>query len=235
MIQNEDIESISINEMQIYLGEHIGVVGKTGSGKTYFTCRGLVPYLREKYKNVPVYIIDSTSDPEMPSHFRDAVFVEGDHRPDLLHNRSGVLVWTPKHSKIPKEYYAFIEELNDSRQPAIVVIDEIASFTKEALAELEVLFKQFRKHGGTVVACTQGIAHVSTDIFKQLTHFFLFHINNDEYDMRQARNYLAMKQEDFVVPGKYQFWHRNTIAGKPAKKFASVYHFFSGGFTTWDE
>ena len=225
--QLTDISARPINELLIYLGEHAIAVGATGSGKTVFTIRGLLDYLQAIYPEVPRYIVDSTADPDMKLHVPDGIFVEGNKPPDLLHNSDRTLVWTPNNSKIPKAYSAWFDTLNDSRKKAIIVIDEIASMVRDAADALETLFKQMRKHGGTVIAETQEIAKVDTTYFRQASHFFLFNISPEPYDLQMARKYLNIDKESFHLPtNKYGFYHRKTRGNFPAEEFIDYHHFF---------
>jgi DNA helicase HerA-like ATPase len=78
-----------------------------------------------------------------------------------------------------------------------------------------------------VIAETQRIAKVDTDIFSQMTHFFLFRINPERYDLSQARTYLKVSEEDFHMPtSKYGFFYRKTRTDYPAQEFSSFRHFF---------
>lgn len=231
-----DVASRSANDLLIYLGEHIGIVGATGTGKTVMVTQGLLPYLQEMYPHVPRYIVDSTGDPDMESLIPDGLFIEGDNPPDILQSSERTLVWTPRHSKIPKEYAEFFNKLIDARAPCIVVIDEIASMTRQALLELETLFKQLRKHGGTVIGESQRIAKVDSDIFSQLSHFFLFNINPEPYDLFQARAYMNMSKDDFRLPSnKHGFWYRKTRGDFPAKEFVDYHQFFNRHTRRFDE
>jgi hypothetical protein len=229
-VQTEDYQTIEarpINDLRIYLGEQIGIVGATGTGKTVFTCRGLLKYMQKHYPEVPRYIVDSTADPDMDKLVPNNLHVEGNKAPDLLRESSRTLIWTPDNSKIPSEYNRWFNRINDSRKPAIVVIDEIASMTKEALEGLETLFKQLRKHGGTVIGETQEIAKVDTTFFRQLTHFFQFTISPEPYDLNMARKYLAISKEEYEQPSnKYGFHYRRTRGNHKAIEFVDMHHFF---------
>lgn len=215
------------NKQMLYLGEHGIVVGATGSGKTVFTCRGLLDFYRKAYPHVPKYVIDSTSDPDMDTHIPDAIHIEGNRPPDLLVSASEPLIWTPRNSKVPAAYAEFFDNLIDSRQPAVVIVDEVASITKQALEGLEALVKQMRKHGGTIIIETQRIAKVDSDLFSQVSHFWLFRINPEPYDIQQARTYLNIPKEEFRMPrGKYGFYHRRTRTNQPAAEYVDYHSFF---------
>jgi DNA helicase HerA-like ATPase len=211
------------------LGEHWIIVGKTGSGKTHFTVKGALEYLKRQYPKVPRYIIDSTNDPKMPQLVSDPLWVEGNTPPDIIHDPRKTLVWTPDNSKIPKQYCDFFEKLNDDRRPSIVVVDEIASMTRQAEAGLETLFRQMRKHGGTVLAETQEIASVDGTYFKQATHFVQFRMNPSDYDDRRSRTYLDIAKENQRSPlAEHGFFHRNTSKNGAMKEYSDFREMFKG-------
>src|SRR2546421_6825749 len=76
------IEARPINDLRIYLGEQIGIVGATGTGKTVFTCKGLLTYMQKHYPEVPRYIVDSTGDPDMDTLVPNSLHVDGNRAPD---------------------------------------------------------------------------------------------------------------------------------------------------------
>lgn len=209
------------------LGEHITVVGMTGSGKTYFTAKGLLEYLRRQYPHAKRYVIDSTADPDLPGMLHAPLIVRGDQAPDRLRDPTYTMVWTPDHSKIPEQYARFLARLNDSREELILVIDEVASMTKEAADELETLTKQIRKHGGTVICLTQQIAAVDNTLFRQMSHFFQFLIQNEVYDQARARSYLNLSKEQHHPPVfEHGFFHRRTRGIETAKEYRDMRDFF---------
>jgi Cdc6-like AAA superfamily ATPase len=217
------------NYLLVQLGEHWIIVGKTGSGKTHFTVRGALEYLRKQFPDVPRYIIDSTNDPKMPQLVRDPLWITGNMPPDIIRDTRKTLVWTPDNSKIPKSYCDFFERLNDDRRPSIIVVDEIASMTKQAEDGLETLFRQMRKHGGTVLAETQQIASVDTVYFQQATHFVQFRMNPSDYDDRRSRNYLDITKDEQHVPmSHYGFFHRNTSNNTAMREYSDFREMFQG-------
>lgn len=218
-----------LDEHGIQLGEHIAIVGATGTGKTYFAARGLLGHLKDKYPEAKRYVLDSTDDPTMIKRIPgQAQHVYGDGVPDLLPNADVTQVWTPRKSKVASAYTEWFEKLNDAREPQIVLIDEIASLTGSAEEELEVLLKQLRKHGGTVIACTQQIAKVTTTLFSQMTHYVQFGMGTERYDLSQSRRYLALPKEEQREP-LYEngFFYRKTRGNTLSHEYKNMQEFFS--------
>jgi hypothetical protein len=217
------------NYLLIHLGEHWIIVGKTRSGKTYFTIMGLFEYMKRQFPKVPRYIIDSTNDPKIPIMIPDAIFIEGNKAPDLLKDARRTLVWTPDNNLIPQQYADFFNKVSDNHDKAIVGVDEIASMTKQAEIALERLFRQLAKHGGTVAALTQQITDVSSTFFSQATHFVQFRMNASDYDDRRNRAYLDISKDQQHAPiSPYGFFHRNTSKETPMKEYSDYTEMFQG-------
>lgn len=227
MPEEEEVIVRAANNLSLHLGEHWGIVGSTGSGKTYFTMMGLLRYMSRQYPKAKRYVLDSTDDPDMVALVPNALQVTGNHKPDLLRDARSTLVWTPRNGKLPEEYNRWFEQMNDAREPQIVVIDEIASITGEALEGLEGLLKQLRKHGGTVICLTQEIGKVDTTIFGQLTHFVQFFLNKKPYDWARARDLLVINKEEQRPPlHTHGFFYRKTRGNVPMKEYRGMKEFF---------
>ena len=217
------------NDLNVHLGEHWTVVGKNGSGKTYFAMAGLLEYLRKQYPGVKRYVLDSTADESIEKLVWAPLYIEGNHPPDLLRDPTYTLVWQPHNSKLPRQYTEWFERLNDAREEMIVVIDEAASLVGPALEALEGLLKQVRKHGGTMIILTQEITRVDLTIFRQMTHFAQFLLNPEVYDLARARNYLAISKEEQHPPHhEYGFFYRKTKGNYPMKEYRDMREFFRG-------
>jgi hypothetical protein len=216
------------NTLAMYLGEHHAVIGATGSGKTFYTLDGLLPYLHTLYPHAKRYILDSTSDPDMLRHVPHALVHTGNMVPPLLHSAAYTQIWTPDNSRIPTAYAAWFDKLNDCHEPMIVVVDEVASITREALLSLEALLKQARKHGGTVIALTQQIAKCDTTIFSQVSHLALFNIGSEVYDLARARALLGMSKVQQRPPhALHGFYYRRTRGNHDFKEISDSKQFFS--------
>lgn len=225
-ISHEDVARPA-NRLLIRLGEHITVVGMTGSGKTYFAVKGLLEYMRRQYPHAKRYVIDSTADPDLPQMLHAPIIVRGNNAPGRLKNPAYTLLWTPDNSKIPASYAQFFDRLNDAREPTILLIDEVASITAEAEAALETLLKQLRKHSGTCICLTQQIAAVDGTLFRQMSHFFQFLIQNEVYDQARARSYLNLSKEEHHQPRwEHGFFHRRTRGIETAREYRDMRDFF---------
>lgn len=204
------------------MGEHWTVVGVTGSGKTVYA-KALLEYLRRQYPHAKRYILDSTEDGM--EGVVGALTVRGNHVPDLLHNSTHTQVWTPDTDD-RKAYDAWFRKLLYAREPAIVLIDELASLGDDLEGHI-MLMKQGRKHGITVINLTQEIARVTPTVFRQMKHFVLFRINAEIYDMSMARRYLDIAKDEQRQPGApYGFFYRRTDQPLSAKEYLSMQSFF---------
>jgi hypothetical protein len=211
------------------LGQHLIVVGKTRSGKTFFTIMGFLEYMKRQFPKVPRYIVDSTNDPKMLQLVQNPLIVEGNKAPDILHDSKRTLVWTPDNNLIPGQYADFFNKISDNHDKAIVVVDEIASITKQAEFALERLFRQLAKHEGTVAALTQQITEVSSTYFTQATHYVQFRMNQSDYDDRRSRTYLDIAKENQRAPiGKHGFFYRNLSLDGKMQEYADFRDMFKG-------
>lgn len=226
--QNTDDNAKSLDEHGIQLGQHVGVVGATGTGKTYFAMRGLLGHFKEKYPQAKRYVLDSTDDPTLLKHIPGDVSPRyGNATPDLLTSSEKTQVWTPRNSKIPMQYMDWFQKLGDAREEQAIFIDEAASITAQAEDELEVLLKQLRKHGGSVIVLTQQIAKMSTTLFSQMTHYVQFGMGSERYDLSQSRRYLNIEKEQQREP-LYEngFFHRKTRGNAPMREYKNMQEFF---------
>lgn len=172
-------------------------------------------------------MLDSTDDPDMENMVHAPLVVRGNQPPDRLRDATYTLVWKPDNSKLPDAYMTWFNRLNDSREPIIVLIDEVASITGPAVEALEMLLKQIRKHGGTVICLTQQIAAVDGTLFRQMSHFFQFLIQNEVYDLARSRSYLNITKEEQHPPRyAYGFFHRRTRGTESAKEYRDMRDFF---------
>lgn len=223
----QDTAARPANSLGIRLGEHVAVVGITGCGKTHFA-KGWLEYLRRQYPYAKRYVLDSTEDGMIGVSGR--LDVRGNRVPDLLRDPSFTQIWTPD-TDVPALYDAWFSKILYAREPAIVLVDEMASLNAghngEPPGGFIKLLKQGRKHGVTVISLTQEIARVTPTVFRQMKHFVQFYINAEIYDLSMARRYLNIDKEQQRPPhGQYGFFYRRTDGIFAHREFPSMQAFF---------
>lgn len=228
----EDLESRPFNHLALELGQHFTVTGMTGSGKSYFSV-ALMEYLRRQYPKVPRYILDSTWDDKNLKFVPYPKIHEGNVPPDAVSDGTYTHVWRPDTDDLDI-YNQWMHKILYMRKPAIVLLDDIASFTKDGAVDLDghiVLMKQGRKHGITIINGSQEISHVSSTVFKQMTYFVQFLLLNNAYEWSAARRYLNIAKEEQHSPtAKYGFFLRRMDGNFPAKEYKSIHELFGQHF-----
>ncbi len=156
--------------------------------------------------------------------------VRGNRVPDLLRNPAYTQIWTPD-TDAPALYNQWFEKHLYKREPAIILVDELASLSAGKSADppdgFIKLLKQGRKHGITVIALTQSVSRVTTTLFGQMTHIAQFRINPIPYDMSQMRLYLDIEKEQQRAPSsQFGFFYRRTDGMFAHREFSSMQAFF---------
>jgi hypothetical protein len=188
-------------------------------------------YYRRLYPHAKRYILDSSGDgmPEVYAAHRHT----GDSIPPTLLSPAYTLIWEPETDQL-ELYNAWLLRILQAREPAIVLVDEIASLTGYTSAGVLEghfkLLKQGRKHGITVINCTQEMTRVPLVMFRQMSYFVQFRLNRDPYELARARAYLDMTREEHKAPStQYGFFMRHTGGNFPVKEYRS-YHDLFGQF-----
>lgn len=204
----------------------------TGSGKSYFSIH-LLEFLRRQYPKVPRYFLDSTWDDKNLAHIPYPRIIEGDKPPDAMNDCTYTQVWRPIRDDLAV-YDEWMKKILYKRKPCIVLLDDIASFTKGGRVDLDghmMLMKQGRKHGITVINGSQQLSHVTAPVFQQMTFFVQFRLLQDVYEWSTARRYLNILKEDQRAPAaKYGFHMRRMDGNFPAKEYRSIHELFGPHF-----
>lgn len=193
----------------------------------------LLEYLRRQYPNVPRYFLDSTWDEKNLSFLPYPRVIEGNVPPDIMSSSTYTQVWRPDTDDLGM-YDDWMQKILRARKPAIVVLDDIASFTKGGRIDLDghiKLLRQGRKHGITVINGTQQISHVTSTVFQMMTFFVQFLLLQDVYEWSRARRYLNIKTEEQHAPtAKYGFFMRRMDGNFPAREYRSIHELFGRQF-----
>lgn len=160
-------------------GEHVAVVGDTGTGKTFLLSRLAafrthVVMLRTK--------LDTTLEPEFKG------FKHADSASILDDGRYDKIVLTPKYREQGKQGYAMLEKVWQHGRWC-VMIDELwyADQQLGLRSMIDRLLTQGRSARITVVAGMQRPAYVSRFALSQCTHVFSFRVEGrDLKTMREA-------------------------------------------------
>lgn len=228
-LDDEDTAVRPLNSLPTKLGQHWAIVGKTGSGKTRFTL-ALLEYLRRMHPKVPRYVLNSTAD-DMPE-IHAPLTVYGDTAPDTMNDGTYTQVWTPDTDNLD-QYNTWMMKILQKRQPAIVVIDEIASLTgnSKQIKVLEghmKLLKQGRKHGMTIINETQELTRVPMVMFRQMEYYVQFRIGKDTHEQAMARSYLDIPKEQQKQPSAPYGFFLKRDGLNAVKEYRSMNELFKG-------
>lgn len=164
-------------------GEHITLVGKTGSGKTTLAIGGLLPM-----RDFVVVMATKMEDSSLYKPLLKQGFVISD-KPELDAKKHRKIIFKPKISDLSKDSraaqaegfrnvltYAFAEG------NWTIYMDEIRylSDNLKLETELETLWLQGRSLGITMIAATQNPVSIPLVAFDQASHLFLWR-QTDKY------------------------------------------------------
>lgn len=231
-VSEEEAEVKPHNHLALKLGQHWTIVGATESGKTRFSL-ALLEYYRRQFPHVPRYVCNSTDD-DMPE-IKFPVEIRGNKPPDVLHSPTYTCVWIPDTDDLDA-YNEWLLKILYMRKPAIVLLDEIASLTGygKQVGVLEghyKILKQGRKHGITVINETQELSKVPLVMFRQMTWFAQFRLNNDTFETSSARRYLDLSREEYRQPSApFGFHLKRTRGNFPAREYRSMHDLFGQHF-----
>jgi len=219
----EQAERAAKSKLGFELGEHWGIVGGTGSGKTTGAV-ALLEYLRRHNPNVKRYVHDASYDPDAFGQVYNPLHVMGNKAPDLLTNELHTQVWTPKSIDLDENETWFSRHV-DAREPSIVLVDEAAAV--KDVESFVTLLKWGRKHKTTVIVCTQKIAKVPSEIFDMCTHFMQFRLNRNPYEWQRSRELLNILQGEQKAPdARYGFFYRRLDGPYTSKEYMDYKQFF---------
>lgn len=180
----------------------------TGSGKTTFT-KQLLTELQTAYPQARIYVLDSKQAGDFSGM---AGIIRSREAPDALRTAGAVQVWQPEMDD-QAEYDQWLKRIYRSREPAIVIIDELSSLGgisgRRFPEGYPLLLKQGRGLRISVVSCTQEAAYIPRQTLGQITHLVRFRLLN-AYDARAVDEKLNRDRKLWGTnpPSRYGFLYR---------------------------
>jgi DNA helicase HerA-like ATPase len=169
--------------MNFKLGDHFGLFGGTGSGKTSILKEFLKQFAIQTEGKIPIYLFDTKMDGALSEFYRKGVGVRyfgNEKLPPLLNkDNSPFVVISPEFDD--KGFYdAVFEQIYRNRRPALVVIDELSSVTNNQYPPkyFDILFKQGRSLGISMLVGNQAARYLPTTVVDQLMHVIVMNLNN---------------------------------------------------------
>lgn len=227
-------------QVEIKLGDHITVIGSTGTGKTVLNKELIKTFILATEGYVPVYILDSKCPipaPEM-SDFKDffgkdiGIRHTGNKVPPIIkpQGKNFVQVWTPEED-IMENYNEYFKQIYHAGSPAVVVVDELSSVSSvrgDITRYQNILMKQGRGLSISCVNLSQSPSFIGQSILRQCMHIFRFRLN-DSYDSKKLNSLMGKKVEE-EPQDPYGFWYRNVqvpVKKAPASYYDSMQEFFN--------
>lgn len=195
--------------MKAEAGQHWVLVGKTGSGKTFFV-RQLLARMHKSWPRTPILIVDSKRYDDFSEYRR--YYHDSDDLPDSI---PPLLVWRPTIDT-PDMYEKAFARVLALRTPRLVVIDELSMIGGKDGQSYPVSFQRLMKVGRTLgitmIVLTQELANGPRQIIGQATHGLLFHMQNP-YDVQKFWRSLAGDIAQIQPKTVHGFWYINTKTG----------------------
>jgi len=198
--------------------DRVSIVGKTGSGKSFFVKRLLKDMEREAQKlnfYYPIIILDNKGSPKTFQGFGKRIKKLKDLKKSLA-AAVPVIVYSPQESERTMNYYAgFFEYLYKLNEPMLVYVDEFTLLGKgENIPEyVEKFYKQGRERLQALWAATQNPVYLSHDVLSQADHYFVFDLlNKSDRERMSAMAGDALKKRPKEIHG---FWYFGTSERDP--------------------
>jgi hypothetical protein len=212
---------------QFNLGDHVLLLGRTGSGKTYLMVRAITPLRR--------YVVVLGTKPKDDSLYR----------PLEKLGFQQVSTWDPDFEERPRIILKpllsapTVEAAKDHQQEVFnealldlfemgnvcIVCDEIRYFTEflRLRAVIELLYLQGRSNGVSMVAGTQRPVSIPLVAFEMATHQFVWRLTGLE-DAKRASEFLGQnaRRARMTIPKlpKYEFLYNNATTDYIARSQA---------------
>lgn len=220
-------------------GEHIAILGATGTGKTVFNKELIRQFILATEGYMAIYVVDSKCPVSAPGMSDFKEFFRGDigerhtgnkiPKPISPKGKDFVQVWTPEED-ILDSYDEYFKGIYQAGRPAVVVVDELSSVSSargDITRYHNILLKQGRGLSISSINLTQSPSFIGQSIIRQAMHVFRFRLN-DGYDAKKLNGVMGKKVEEEPAD-QYGFWYRNVqvpVKKAPASYYKDMQEFF---------
>lgn len=226
-------------QVDIKLGEHITVLGATGTGKTVLNKELIRRFILATEGFMPVYILDTKCPVSAPGMSDFKEFFQKDvgirhtgnkiPKPIKPKGKNFVQVWTPEED-ILEHYDEYFKSIYQAGSPAVVVVDELSSVSTnrgDITRYHNILMKQGRGLSISSINLSQSPSFIGQSIVRQAMHVFRFRLN-DSYDSKKLNGVMGKAVEEEPAD-PYGFWYRNVqipVRKAPAAYYKNMQEFF---------
>lgn len=208
-----------LGELDFQQGEHVSILGPTGSGKTYLAL-ALLPMRR-----YVLVLSNKSRDPEMTNlvfwrRYRRVKDWPPEHGPEVYPR---VILWPEYRDATdqPEQARVFREALRSIHRTGgwAVYVDEVAYLSKnlDLRTDLESLWQQGRSLRVSVIAATQRPANVPLEMYSQASHLFVFRTpdRRDRDRLSEIGSVDSGRLGDIVADlGQYEFAYVDARSGE---------------------
>lgn len=168
-------------KLQIRPSDRVSVIGRTGSGKTtlFKTLLRYWIYATREWYPYHIVVLDTKKDGDFDGLGKKFTRLKNLTR---LWDEYRILIYEPHEEEMNEEFYnGFFRFLRMSKEPLLLVIDELASVAKgnKVSYEYELLMKQGRSKNQAIWAGIQNPVYVPHDFLSQAEHYFVFDLLMD--------------------------------------------------------
>lgn len=213
-------------KVEVSIGDRWAILGGTGSGKTTLCKSILWDIVNKTNHSIPVYLLDSKISGDFKEMYRrgSGKLYTGNELPPIHEPRKfgAFQVWQPLEDD--KELYnEYFKQIYETRQPAIVFVDEMSSvtgITGTPPRYMDILLKQGRGLNIGFFGISQSSGYLPFSFLRQTTHLIKMRLDSSK-DAKKLEDYLG-KDAHLAPLHEHGFYYRNIT--KPIATNKTIYY-----------